>query len=57
MSQLKNHPELYDGYVPMGYADYLKKMSKYVLIFVFILSTLNLLLILCLLILYLTWIN
>lgn len=57
MSQLKNHPELYDGYVPMGYADYLKKMSKYVLIFIFILSTPNLLLILCLLIFYLTWIN
>lgn len=34
--QLKNHPEIYDGYVPMGYVDYIKKMSKYVPIFVFI---------------------
>ncbi|XP_031373184.1 OVARIAN TUMOR DOMAIN-containing deubiquitinating enzyme 9-like isoform X1 [Punica granatum] len=28
VQQLKSHPELYDGYVPMAYADYLKKMSK-----------------------------
>ncbi|XP_004307368.1 PREDICTED: OTU domain-containing protein DDB_G0284757 [Fragaria vesca subsp. vesca] len=28
IQQLKTHPELYDGYVPMGYVDYLKKMSK-----------------------------
>ena len=27
--QLKCHPELYRGYVPMAYNDYLKKMSKY----------------------------
>lgn len=26
--QLKFHPEIYDGYVPMAYNDYLKKMSK-----------------------------
>ncbi|OMP01088.1 Ovarian tumor, otubain [Corchorus olitorius] len=28
VSQLKSHPEMYEGYVPMGYADYLKKMNK-----------------------------
>ncbi|XP_050155661.1 OVARIAN TUMOR DOMAIN-containing deubiquitinating enzyme 9-like isoform X2 [Malus sylvestris] len=28
IQQLKSHPEMYEGYVPMGYADYLKKMSK-----------------------------
>lgn len=28
--QLKSCPELYAGYVPMAYSDYLKKMSKYV---------------------------
>ncbi|KAM5555969.1 OVARIAN TUMOR DOMAIN-containing deubiquitinating enzyme 9 [Rosa sericea] len=28
IQQLKNHPEIYDGYVPMGYVDYIKKMSK-----------------------------
>ncbi|KAJ6830623.1 uncharacterized protein M6B38_300505 [Iris pallida] len=28
VNQLKSHPELYDGYVPMAYGDYLKKMSK-----------------------------
>lgn len=27
--QLKGHPEMYEGYVSMGYVDYLKKMSKY----------------------------
>lgn len=27
--QLKSHPEIYDGYVPMAYDEYLKKMSKY----------------------------
>lgn len=27
--QLKSYPDLYAGYVPMGYSDYLKKMSKY----------------------------
>ncbi|GAA0163709.1 cysteine protease [Lithospermum erythrorhizon] len=26
--QLKSHPDLYMNYVPMGYEDYLKKMSK-----------------------------
>ncbi|GER54298.1 OTU-like cysteine protease family protein [Striga asiatica] len=26
--QLKAHPEIYEGYVPMKYADYLKRMSK-----------------------------
>ncbi|KAL3628508.1 hypothetical protein CASFOL_027554 [Castilleja foliolosa] len=26
--QLKAHPEIYEGYVPMEYADYLKRMSK-----------------------------
>ncbi|KAJ0967329.1 hypothetical protein J5N97_024246 [Dioscorea zingiberensis] len=26
--QLKSHPEIYEGYVPMPYGDYLKKMSK-----------------------------
>ncbi|XVF07879.1 hypothetical protein REPUB_Repub06bG0177300 [Reevesia pubescens] len=29
VNQLKSHPETYEGYVPMDYADYLKKMSKY----------------------------
>lgn len=28
VDQLKSHQELYEGYVPMPYADYLKKMSK-----------------------------
>ncbi|XWS59653.1 hypothetical protein CRYUN_Cryun08bG0140500 [Craigia yunnanensis] len=28
VNQLKSHPETYEGYVPMDYADYLKKMSK-----------------------------
>ncbi|XWS55845.1 hypothetical protein CRYUN_Cryun09bG0035100 [Craigia yunnanensis] len=28
VNQLKSHPERYEGYVPMDYADYLKKMSK-----------------------------
>ncbi|PON35243.1 OTU domain containing protein [Parasponia andersonii] len=28
IQQLNGHPEMYEGYVPMGYADYLKKMSK-----------------------------
>ncbi|KAJ6825037.1 OTU domain-containing protein-like isoform X2 [Iris pallida] len=27
-SQLKSHPEIYEGYVPMAYGDYLKKLSK-----------------------------
>lgn len=27
--QLRSHPEIYEGYVPMEYGDYLKKMSKY----------------------------
>lgn len=27
--QLKAHPEIYEGYVPMAYSDYLKKMNKY----------------------------
>ncbi|GFZ20411.1 cysteine proteinases superfamily protein [Actinidia rufa] len=27
--QLKSCPEIYEGYVPMSYGDYLKKMSKY----------------------------
>lgn len=30
LCQLKSSPDLYAGYVPMGYSDYLKKMSKYV---------------------------
>lgn len=30
--QLKSYPDLYAGYVPMAYSDYLKKMSKYVYI-------------------------
>lgn len=28
VNQLKSHPEIYEGYVPMAYCDYLKKMSK-----------------------------
>nr|XP_025621356.1 uncharacterized protein LOC112712651 isoform X1 [Arachis hypogaea] len=28
VQQLKSYPELYGGYVPMEYSDYLKKMSK-----------------------------
>ncbi|KAG8376574.1 hypothetical protein BUALT_Bualt09G0077600 [Buddleja alternifolia] len=28
VSQLKAHPEMYEGYVPMEYADYLKTLSK-----------------------------
>nr|XP_010918682.1 OTU domain-containing protein 5 isoform X1 [Elaeis guineensis]XP_010918684.1 OTU domain-containing protein 5 isoform X1 [Elaeis guineensis]XP_029119781.1 OTU domain-containing protein 5 isoform X1 [Elaeis guineensis]XP_029119782.1 OTU domain-containing protein 5 isoform X1 [Elaeis guineensis] len=28
VNQLKSHPEIYDGYVPMAYDEYLKKMSK-----------------------------
>ncbi|KAJ4720758.1 OTU domain-containing protein [Melia azedarach] len=28
INQLKSHPEIYEGYVPMAYGDYLKKMSK-----------------------------
>ncbi|QCE07923.1 uncharacterized protein LOC114192270 [Vigna unguiculata] len=28
IQQLKSSPDLYSGYVPMGYSDYLKKMSK-----------------------------
>ncbi|XP_022765403.1 OTU domain-containing protein DDB_G0284757-like isoform X2 [Durio zibethinus] len=28
VSQLKSNPELYRGYVPMAYGDYLKKMNK-----------------------------
>ncbi|XP_051120091.1 OVARIAN TUMOR DOMAIN-containing deubiquitinating enzyme 9-like isoform X2 [Andrographis paniculata] len=28
VNQLKSQPELYNNYVPMAYADYLKKMSK-----------------------------
>ncbi|KAF5750396.1 hypothetical protein HS088_TW03G00732 [Tripterygium wilfordii] len=28
VNQLKSHPEIYEGYVPMEYNDYLKKMSK-----------------------------
>ncbi|XP_050379746.1 OVARIAN TUMOR DOMAIN-containing deubiquitinating enzyme 12 isoform X2 [Argentina anserina] len=28
VSQLKSHPEIYEGYVPMAYDDYLEKMSK-----------------------------
>ncbi|OMO90710.1 Ovarian tumor, otubain [Corchorus capsularis] len=28
VSQLKSYPGMYEGYVPMGYADYLKKMNK-----------------------------
>ena len=27
--QLKSNPEFYEGYVPMEYGEYLKKMSKY----------------------------
>lgn len=27
--QLKAYPEIYEGYVPMAYSDYLKKMNKY----------------------------
>lgn len=27
--QLKSYPEMYEGYVPMAYGDYLEKMSKY----------------------------
>ncbi|TKY51617.1 Ovarian tumor, otubain [Spatholobus suberectus] len=33
IQQLESYPELYAGYVPMAYSDYLKKMSKYVHIF------------------------
>ncbi|XP_059626812.1 OVARIAN TUMOR DOMAIN-containing deubiquitinating enzyme 12-like [Cornus florida] len=28
VNQLKSSPEIYEGYVPMAYGDYLKKMSK-----------------------------
>ncbi|KAG8648549.1 hypothetical protein MANES_08G009100v8 [Manihot esculenta] len=28
VNQLRSHPEIYEGYVPMEYGDYLKKMSK-----------------------------
>ncbi|XP_020273222.1 OTU domain-containing protein DDB_G0284757-like isoform X3 [Asparagus officinalis] len=28
INQLKSHPENYEGYVPMAYGDYLKKLSK-----------------------------
>ncbi|KAJ8465946.1 hypothetical protein OPV22_028498 [Ensete ventricosum] len=28
LNQLKTHPEFYEGYVPMEYGDYLKKLSK-----------------------------
>ncbi|XVE75393.1 hypothetical protein DITRI_Ditri12bG0090700 [Diplodiscus trichospermus] len=28
VSQLKSNPEMYEGYVPMAYGDYLKKMNK-----------------------------
>ncbi|XP_062001945.1 OVARIAN TUMOR DOMAIN-containing deubiquitinating enzyme 12 [Rosa rugosa] len=28
VNQLKAHPEIYEGYVPMAYDDYLEKMSK-----------------------------
>ncbi|XP_042375701.1 OVARIAN TUMOR DOMAIN-containing deubiquitinating enzyme 12-like [Zingiber officinale] len=28
INQLKSHPEYYEGYVPMEYCDYLKKLSK-----------------------------
>lgn len=28
-SQLKSNPEIYEGYVPMAYGDYLRKLSKY----------------------------
>lgn len=27
--QLNSHRDVYEGYVPMDYGDYLKKMSKY----------------------------
>jgi hypothetical protein len=27
--QLESHREMYEGYVPMAYNDYLEKMSKY----------------------------
>ncbi|VVA17321.1 PREDICTED: OTU [Prunus dulcis] len=29
VNQLKSHPEIYEGYVPMAYDDYLEKMSTY----------------------------
>lgn len=28
VNQLKSHPEIYEGYVPMAYDDYLEKMSR-----------------------------
>lgn len=28
INQLKSHPEIYEGYVPMAYGEYLKKLSK-----------------------------
>ncbi|PKA47789.1 OTU domain-containing protein 5 [Apostasia shenzhenica] len=28
VNQLQSHPEIYEGYVPMAYGDYLKRMSK-----------------------------
>ncbi|GAV62632.1 OTU domain-containing protein [Cephalotus follicularis] len=28
LNQLKSYPEIYEGYVPMAYGDYLEKMSK-----------------------------
>ncbi|KAJ0046763.1 hypothetical protein Pint_06010 [Pistacia integerrima] len=28
INQLKSYPEIYEGYVPMAYGEYLKRMSK-----------------------------
>lgn len=28
INQLKSQPEIYEGYVPMGYGDYLEKLSR-----------------------------
>ena len=34
--QLESHPEFYAGYVPMDYREYLKKMSKWVFVLLFV---------------------
>ena len=35
-SQLESHPEIYAGYVPMDYREYLKKMPKSVPAHIFV---------------------
>ena len=31
--QLESHREIYEGYVPMAYSDYVEKVSQYALFF------------------------